>query len=124
MDVSVAIGGESAVERIAPISRQIWDAKYRLKTPDRTPIDRTIEASLAPRRRRPGPRRQRPRTMDAALLRGVGGFPLPAGRPDSVGYRQRPPRDAVQLLRHGRHRRRPPERSRLEASKRAIVPVI
>ena len=43
MDVNVAMGGESAVERIAPISRQIWDAKYRLKAPDGTPIDRTIE---------------------------------------------------------------------------------
>jgi len=29
--------------RLAPISRQIWDAKYRLKTLDGTPIDRTIE---------------------------------------------------------------------------------
>jgi ribonucleoside-diphosphate reductase alpha chain len=30
---------------IAEISRQIWDAKYRLKTPDGTPVDRTIEDS-------------------------------------------------------------------------------
>jgi hypothetical protein len=30
---------------IAPISRQIWDAKYRLKTYDGTPIDVTIEDS-------------------------------------------------------------------------------
>ena len=30
-------------ERLAPISRQIWDAKYRLKALDGTPIDRTIE---------------------------------------------------------------------------------
>jgi ribonucleoside-diphosphate reductase alpha chain len=33
----------SAIERAAPISRQIWDAKYRLKTADGTPVDRTIE---------------------------------------------------------------------------------
>jgi ribonucleoside-diphosphate reductase alpha chain len=33
----------SAIERTAPISRQIWDAKYRLKTADGTPIDLTIE---------------------------------------------------------------------------------
>lgn len=32
-----------AVETLAPISRQIWDAKYRLKGGDGTPIDRTIE---------------------------------------------------------------------------------
>jgi ribonucleoside-diphosphate reductase alpha chain len=36
---------ESALERIAPISRQIWDAKYRLKSPEGAPIDRTIEDS-------------------------------------------------------------------------------
>src|ERR1700741_2839192 len=31
--------------KIAPISRQIWDAKYRLKAYDGTPIDVTIEDS-------------------------------------------------------------------------------
>ncbi|UUX48181.1 adenosylcobalamin-dependent ribonucleoside-diphosphate reductase [Nisaea acidiphila] len=30
---------------IAPISQQIWDMKYRLKTPDGEPVDRTIEES-------------------------------------------------------------------------------
>ena len=35
----------SAMERIAPISRQIWDAKYRLKAADGTPIDLTVEDS-------------------------------------------------------------------------------
>jgi ribonucleoside-diphosphate reductase alpha chain len=34
---------ESAAQRIAPVSRRIWDAKYRLKTPDGTPVDLTIE---------------------------------------------------------------------------------
>ena len=33
------------VNNIAPISRQIWDAKYRLKAYDGTPIDVTIEDS-------------------------------------------------------------------------------
>jgi ribonucleoside-diphosphate reductase alpha chain len=33
----------SAIDRIAPISRQIWDAKYRLKSADGTPIDLSIE---------------------------------------------------------------------------------
>ena len=32
-------------DSIAPISRQIWDAKYRLKDGDGAPIDRTIEDS-------------------------------------------------------------------------------
>ncbi len=41
MNVDAMIG--SALERIAPISRQIWDAKYRLKAADGTPVDLTIE---------------------------------------------------------------------------------
>jgi ribonucleoside-diphosphate reductase alpha chain len=43
MNVDSMIG--SAIERIAPISRQIWDAKYRLKAADGTPVDLTIEES-------------------------------------------------------------------------------
>src|SRR4051794_2988679 len=35
----------NAMDGIAPISRQIWDAKYRLKALDGTPIDLTIEDS-------------------------------------------------------------------------------
>jgi ribonucleoside-diphosphate reductase alpha chain len=35
----------SAIERITPISRQIWDAKYRMKTADGRPIDLTVEDS-------------------------------------------------------------------------------
>jgi ribonucleoside-diphosphate reductase alpha chain len=41
MNIDAVIGSVS--ERIAPISRQIWDAKYRLKTADGTPVDLTIE---------------------------------------------------------------------------------
>ena len=29
----------------APIAEQIWDMKYRLKTPDGAPVDETIEAT-------------------------------------------------------------------------------
>ncbi len=28
---------------LIPIAQQIWDAKYRLKRPDGTPIDQTVE---------------------------------------------------------------------------------
>ncbi len=35
----------SAIDHVAPISRQIWDAKYRLKAVDGTPVDLTIEDS-------------------------------------------------------------------------------
>ncbi len=41
MNVDAMIG--SVAERIAPVSRQIWDAKYRLKSAAGTPIDLTIE---------------------------------------------------------------------------------
>ena len=43
MNIDAIIG--SAMERIAPIFKQIWDAKYRLKAVDGTPVDRTIEDS-------------------------------------------------------------------------------
>jgi len=45
MDMNIDTGKSSAGDRIAPISRQIWDAKYRLKAADGTPIDITIEDS-------------------------------------------------------------------------------
>ncbi len=43
MDTESAPLADSIGARIAPISRQIWEAKYRLKADDATPIDRTIE---------------------------------------------------------------------------------
>jgi ribonucleoside-diphosphate reductase alpha chain len=38
IDMNVDSMIESAIERAAPISRQIWDAKYRLKTADGMPV--------------------------------------------------------------------------------------
>jgi ribonucleoside-diphosphate reductase alpha chain len=43
MDVHIETIERSAADRITPISRQIWDAKYRLKTADGIPVDLTIE---------------------------------------------------------------------------------
>jgi len=43
MDIHVAQLDGSTADALAPISRQIWDAKYRLKTADGTAIDGTIE---------------------------------------------------------------------------------
>ena len=43
MDIPIAETGAAA--RIASISRQVWDAKYRLKTLDGAPVDRSIEES-------------------------------------------------------------------------------
>ncbi len=43
MDANIVVDALPIADRIAPISRQIWDAKYRLKSADGTPIDLTIE---------------------------------------------------------------------------------
>ena len=43
MDIPLADTGAAA--RIAAISRQVWDAKYRLKALDGTPLDRNLEDS-------------------------------------------------------------------------------
>jgi ribonucleoside-diphosphate reductase alpha chain len=45
MDTVISAESLPITDRIAPISRQIWDAKYRLKTQDGTPVDGTIEDS-------------------------------------------------------------------------------
>ena len=45
MDMNLDLPTSSVMEHVGPISRQIWDAKYRLKAIDRTPIDVTIEDS-------------------------------------------------------------------------------
>jgi ribonucleoside-diphosphate reductase alpha chain len=43
MDMNVEPHANSALTGAAPISRQIWDSKYRLKDADGAPIDITIE---------------------------------------------------------------------------------
>ena len=43
MDTMIELPQPPTHDSIAPISRQIWDAKYRLKTADGTPVDVTIE---------------------------------------------------------------------------------
>ncbi len=45
MDMNVEPHASSTLASAAPISRQIWDAKYRLKDADGTPVDLTIEDS-------------------------------------------------------------------------------
>ena len=45
MDMNVEPHVNSALTNAAPISRQIWDAKYRLKDADGAPVDLTIEDS-------------------------------------------------------------------------------
>lgn len=43
MDTLTRDPATGIADTLAPISRQIWDAKYRLKSGDGTPIDRSIE---------------------------------------------------------------------------------
>ena len=43
MDTMIGSTRPPIHERIAPISRQIWNDKYRLKAPDGTAVDLTIE---------------------------------------------------------------------------------
>ena len=45
MDMHTPPDAANVLDTIAPISRQIWDAKYRLKQVDGTPVDLTIEDS-------------------------------------------------------------------------------
>lgn len=43
MDIAVAETGHSIIDTLPPISRQIWDAKYRFKAQDGTQADAMIE---------------------------------------------------------------------------------
>jgi hypothetical protein len=84
----------------APIAEQIWDMKYRLKSAEGKALDETVEdtwrriaTDLASVEADPRPGR--------AVLRGAGGFPLPARGPHRGGRGHGAVGDAVQLLRHG-----------------------
>ena len=90
---------------IAPISRQIWEQKYRLRRPDgrrSTPPSTTPGAALrgAAAKAEPGSRRAQGR-LGRQVRRGPDGFRLPAGRPDHRRRGRRSRRHALQLLRHG-----------------------
>jgi ribonucleoside-diphosphate reductase alpha chain len=79
MNVDAMIG--SALEWIAPISRQIWDAKYRLKAADGTPIDLTIEDTWRRVARALAAAETDPPRWERAFYGALQGFRfLPAGR--------------------------------------------
>ena len=72
---------ESAIERVAPISRQIWDAKYRLKDTDGTPVDLTIEDSWRRVARALAAVEAEPRLWEQPFYEALRDFRfLPAGR--------------------------------------------
>ncbi|MGH7067251.1 MAG: adenosylcobalamin-dependent ribonucleoside-diphosphate reductase [Acetobacteraceae bacterium] len=80
MDTGTALGGGIA-DRIAPIARQIWDAKYRLKAADGTPIDASIEDSWRRVARALAAAEADPGQWEAPFYRALSDFRfLPAGR--------------------------------------------
>jgi ribonucleoside-diphosphate reductase alpha chain len=79
MNIDVTIG--SALERIAPISRQIWDAKYRLKAADGSPVDLTIEDTWRRVARALAAAETEPRRWEQPFYEALQDFRfLPAGR--------------------------------------------
>ena len=65
----------------APIAEQIWDMKYRLKAADGTPVDATVEDTWRRIARALAAVEADPQPWERPLLRGAGGFPVPARRP-------------------------------------------
>src|SRR5271165_6412569 len=80
-DMIVEPPAGSITDRIAPIARQIWDAKYRLKDDDGTPIDRTIEDSWRRVARALAPAEAEPERWEQPFYAALEDFQfLPAGR--------------------------------------------
>ena len=81
MDMHIQAAADGAMDRIAPISRQIWDAKYRLKALDGTPVDATIEDSWRRVARALAAAEADPAAFEQPFYDALAGFRfLPAGR--------------------------------------------
>src|SRR3954452_12460586 len=81
MDTHLAAPVPSVADSLAPISRQIWDAKYRFKGPDETPIDATIEDSWRRVARALAAAEADPALWEQPFYEALEGFRfLPAGR--------------------------------------------
>ena len=81
MDMNVQSPTGSAIDRTAPISRQIWDAKYRLKAPDGTPVDHGIEDSWRRVARALAAAEREPTRWEQPFYEALADFRfLPAGR--------------------------------------------
>ena len=78
---NVAASRISVTDTIAPISRQIWDAKYRLKAADGTPMDLTIEDSWQRVAHALADAESEPESWEDSFYRALEDFRfLPAGR--------------------------------------------
>lgn len=81
MDIAPDFHAVSALTDAAPISRQIWDAKYRLKEADGIPIDRTIEDTWQRVAHALAQAETSPETWEGPFYRALQEFRfLPAGR--------------------------------------------
>ena len=79
MDTHIALS--AAADRISPISRQIWDAKYRLKRPDGSPVDLGIEDSWRRVARALSEAEPEPEAFEQRFYEALQDFQfLPAGR--------------------------------------------
>ena len=81
MDINIPDRADTAMDQLAPISRQIWDAKYRLKEVDGTPVDLTIEDSWRRVARTLAAVEEQPGLWESKFFRALQDFRfLPAGR--------------------------------------------
>ena len=81
MDINVETFSGAEAERISAISRQIWDAKYRLKAADGTPVDLTIEDTWRRVARALAVAEKEPGRWEQKFYEALEGFRfLPAGR--------------------------------------------
>jgi ribonucleoside-diphosphate reductase alpha chain len=81
MDSHLTLVAAQAADDIAPISRQIWDAKYRLKSADGAPVDLTIEDSWRRVARALAQAEADPAKWEQPFYEALQGFRfLPAGR--------------------------------------------
>ena len=81
MDTIATDSVHGVIDTLAPISRQIWDAKYRLKAEDGTPIDLTIEDTWTRVARALAVPERNPAEWEGAFYRALKDFRfLPAGR--------------------------------------------
>ena len=81
MDTHISPTILDALATAAPISRQIWDAKYRLKTPAGEPVDLTIEDSWRRVAQALAAAETSPGEWEGRFYEALSGFKfLPAGR--------------------------------------------
>ena len=81
MDMHISRPNTSVAETIAPISRQIWDAKYRFKTNEGVPVDREIEDSWRRVAKALAEAEAEPAKWEPRFYEALEGFRfLPAGR--------------------------------------------